>query len=229
MAIALKDLDIEKEAVLKAIDTMEKAGVMGIGQHGNFSALVPGGGAFLLIGGDMDSVRKDDFILVDLEGNLLEGNMMAREAEIVHLHTVVYRNRPEAGSAVHVHSTWGTTFAVASKPIECSYEAMARFNMTDGIPLAKYGPRGSDQSIEFIADALNSAAHIRAVLMEHHGILAFGATPAEAARSVMIVEAAAQLTAQASTIGGARSIPQEMLTATVERRDSFEQAGVQRA
>lgn len=227
--MALRDLDVEKEAVLKAIDAIERAGVMGIGQHGNFSALVPGGGAFLLVGGDMDSVRKDDFTLVDLEGNLLEGNMTAREAEIVHLHTVVYRNRPEAGAAVHVHSTWGTTFAVASREIPCSYEAMARFDMTDGIPLAKYGPRGSEQSIEYIADALNSAANIRAVLMEHHGILAFGGTPAEAARSVQLVEAAAQLEAQAAAIGGAKPIPREMLTATVQRRDAFEQAGERRA
>lgn len=227
--MALRDLDVEKEAVLKAIDAIERAGVMGIGQHGNFSALVPGGGAFLLVGGDMDSVRKDDFTLVDLEGNLLEGNMTAREAEIVHLHTVVYRNRPEAGAAVHVHSTWGTTFAVASRAIPCSYEAMARFDMTDGIPLAKYGPRGSEQSIEYIADALNSAANIRAVLMEHHGILAFGGTPAEAARSVQLVEAAAQLEAQAAVIGGAKPIPREMLTATVQRRDAFEQAGERRA
>ena len=227
--MALRDLDVEKEAVLKAIDAIERAGVMGIGQHGNFSVLVPGGGAFLLVGGDMDSVRKDDFVLVDLEGNLLEGNMTAREAEIVHLHTVVYRNRPEAGAAVHVHSTWGTTFAVASRAIPCSYEAMARFDMTDGIPLAKYGPRGSEQSIEYIADALNSAANIRAVLMEHHGILAFGGTPAEAARSVQLVEAAAQLEAQAAAIGGAKPIPREMLTATVQRRDAFEQAGAQRA
>lgn len=227
--MALRDLDVEKEAVLKAIDAIERAGVMGIGQHGNFSALVPGGGAFLLVGGDMDSVRKDDFVLVDLEGNLLEGNMTAREAEIVHLHTVVYRNRPEAGAAVHVHSTWGTTFAVASRAIPCSYEAMARFDMTDGIPLAKYGPRGSEQSIEYIADALNSAANIRAVLMEHHGILAFGGTPAEAARSVQLVEAAAQLEAQAAVIGGAKPIPREMLTATVQRRDAFEQAGERRA
>ena len=227
--MALQDLDLEKEAVLKAIDAIEKAGVMGLGQHGNFSALIPGGGAFLLVGGDMDSVRKDDFVLVDLEGNLLEGQMTAREAEIVHLHTVIYRHRPEAGAAVHVHSTWGTTFAVASRPIPCSYEAMARFDMTDGIPLAKYGPRGSDQSIQSIADALNEAAHIRAVLMEHHGILAFGATPAEAARSVQLVEAAAQLEAQAAALGGAKPIPREMLTATVQRRDAFEQAGPQRA
>ena len=227
--MSLKDLDIEKDAALSAIDAIGKAGVMGIGQHGNFSVRIAGTDTFLLIGGNMDSVRKDDFVLVDLDGKLVEGNMTPRDAEIVHLHTVVYHNRPEANAAVHVHSTWGTTFAVASRPIECSYEAMARHNMTDGIPLAKYGPRGSDQSIQYIADALNSAQNIRAVLMEHHGILAFGENPAAAARAVEVVEAAARLTAQAASIGGANPIPREMMQATVERRDQFAQAGQQRA
>jgi L-fuculose-phosphate aldolase len=227
--MGLRDLDIEKDAVLSAIDAIEQAGVMGIGHHGNYSVRIADTDTFLLIGGNFDSVRKDDFILVDLEGKLVEGNMTPRDAEIVHLHTVVYQNRPEAGAAVHVHSTWGTTLAVASHPIACSYEAMARFDMTDGIPLARYGPRGSDLSIQYIADALNSARNIRAVLMEHHGILAFGANPAEAARSVLLVEAAAQLEVQAAAIGGARPIPREMLEATVQRRDQFERLGNQRA
>ncbi|MFQ6026744.1 MAG: class II aldolase/adducin family protein [Dehalococcoidia bacterium] len=227
--MGLRELDIEKDAVLSAIDAIEQAGVMGIGHHGNYSVRIAGTDTFLLIGGNFDSVRKDDFVLVDLEGQLVEGNMTPRDAEIVHLHTVVYQNRPEAGSAVHVHSTWGTTLAVASRPIACSYEAMARFNMTDGIPLAKYGPRGSDLSIQYIADALNSAPNIRAVLLEHHGILAFGENPAEAARSVLIVEAAAQLEVQAAAIGGAKPIPREMMEATVQRRNQFEEAGAQRA
>lgn len=227
--MGLKDLDMEKDAVLSAIDAIEEAGVMGIGQHGNFSVRIPGTDTFILIGGNFDSVRKDDFILVDLEGRLVEGDMTPRDAEIVHLHTVVYKNRPEASSAVHVHSTWGTTFAVASRSIECSYEAMARNNMGDGIPLAKYGPRGSDESVQYIADALNSAENIRAVLLEHHGILAFGETPAAAARAVTVVEAAARLAAQAAAIGGAKPIPREMMTATVQRRDQFAQAGSQRA
>ena len=72
-------------------------------------------------------------------------------------------------------------------------------------------------------------SHNPPVLMEHHGILAFGGTPAEAARSVQLVEAAAQLEAQAAAIGGANPIPPEMLTATVQRRDAFEQAGPQQA
>lgn len=154
--MGLKDLDMEKEAVLRAIDTIEQAGVLNIGHHGNFSVRISGTDTFLLIGGDFDSGRKDDFVLVDLGGNLIEGTMSPRDAEIVQMHIVVYKNRPEAGSTVHVHSTWGTTLAVATWPIKCTYKPMARFNLTDGIRLAKYGPRVSDQSIQYIADALTS-------------------------------------------------------------------------
>lgn len=227
--MGLKDLGIYIEAVLSAIDTIEKSGCMVVSQHGNYSVKIPGTDTFLLLGGNFDSVRKDDFILLDMDGNLVEGNMTSRDAEIVNLHTVIYRNRPEANSAVHVHSNWGTTFAVAGKPIECSYEGMARFNMFDGVPVAKYGPRGSDMSIQNIADALNGAKHIRAVLLEHHGVLAFGADPADAAQSVLLVEASAQLAAQAAAIGGAKPIPREMMEATVDRRDQFSKAGAQRA
>lgn len=227
--MALKDLDIPKDSVLSAIAAIEQAGVMGIGHHGNFSVRIPETDTFLLIGGNFNSVRKDDFILVDLNGNLVEGAMTPRDAEIVNLHTVVYKNRPDAGSAVHVHSTWGTTFAVAGRSIGCSYEGMARLEMTDGVPLAKYGPRGSDLSIQNIAEALNSARNIRAVLLEHHGVLAFGATPADAARAVTVLEASAQLEAQAAAIGGAKPIPRQMMEATVERRDQFEEVGVQRS
>ena len=45
----------------------------------------------------------------------------------------------------------------------------------------------------------------------------------------MLVEAAAQLEAQAAIIGGAKPIPREMLAATLQRRDAFEQAGNQQA
>ncbi len=61
------------------------------------------------------------------------------------------------------------------------------------------------------------------------GCWAFGATPADAARAVTVLEAAAQLEAQAAAIGGAKPIPRQMMEATVERRDQFEEVGVQRS
>jgi L-fuculose-phosphate aldolase len=100
--------------------------------------------------------------------------------------------------------------------------------MTDGVPLASYGPRGSKESVSNIARALEATKKTKAVLLENHGVLAFGADPVAAARANLIVEEAAQMALFAEVLGGAKLIPQEMLKATLGRRDEFARAGAQR-
>jgi L-ribulose-5-phosphate 4-epimerase len=145
------------------------------------------------------------------------------------MHAIVYKERPETGAVVHTHSTYATSFALASRSLGCSYEALVRQDMTDGIPLAKYGPRGSAESVTNIAEALSKAKNTKAVLLENHGVLAFGADPAAAARANLIVEEAAQMAIFAEVLGGAKNIPPEMLKATVGRRDEFTRAGTRQA
>jgi L-fuculose-phosphate aldolase len=101
--------------------------------------------------------------------------------------------------------------------------------MTDGIPLAKYAPRGSGESVKNIVSALAGAKNTKAVLLEQHGVLAFGSDPAAAARANLIVEEAAQMAIYAEVLGGAKIIPPELLKATVGRRDEFARVGRQRA
>jgi L-fuculose-phosphate aldolase len=145
------------------------------------------------------------------------------------MHAIVYKERPETGAVVHTHSTYATSFALASRSLGCSYEALVRQDMTDGIPLAKYGPRGSGESVTNIASALAGAKNTKAVLLENHGVLAFGSDPAAAARANLIVEEAAQMAIYAEVLGGAKIIPPELLKATVGRRDEFARVGKQPA
>jgi L-fuculose-phosphate aldolase len=175
-----------------------------------------------------DNLKPDNLALLDLDGKLLEGEINPSNAEIVHMHAIVYKERPETGAVVHTHSTYATSFALASRALGCFYEALVRQDMTDGIPLAKYGPRGSAESVTYIADALSAAKSTKAVLLENHGVLAFGADPAAAARANLIVEEAAQMAIFAEVLGGAKAIPPELLNATVGRRDEFARAGTQR-
>jgi L-ribulose-5-phosphate 4-epimerase len=82
--------------------------------------------------------------------------------------------------------------------------------------------------VDNIAAALNSATNTKAVLLENHGVLAFGADPAAAARANLIVEEAAQMAIFAEVLGGAKEIPAHLLKATVARRDEFARAGTKR-
>jgi hypothetical protein len=106
-----------------------------------------------------DSLNAENLALLDLNGRLLEGEISPTNAEIVHMYAVVYKQRPETSAVVHTHSTYAT---------------LVRADMTDGVPLAHYGPRGSAASVDNIAAALSSAANTKAVLLENHGVLVFG-------------------------------------------------------
>jgi L-fuculose-phosphate aldolase len=219
-----------RQAVVEAARFLVESGAMSLSHHGNFSARVPNTGTFLLTGGGtFDDMTPDQLALLDLDGKLIDGELNPAAAEIVQMHACVYREREEAGSVVHTHSPWSTSFALAGKPIEPVYEAMVRFGMSDGVPLARYGPRGSPQAIQNIVTALNSARQIRSVLLEHHGLLAFGPDPLLASRTVLAMEEAAQMSIGAMALGGPKVIPAELRQATNERAREFHERGSVRA
>ena len=101
--------------------------------------------------------------------------------------------------------------------------------MTDGVPLAAYGPRGSRESVDNIAKAIETHTNIGGVLLANHGVLAFGADPMSAARANIIIEEAAILGINAGAIGKAEPIPANMVAYTQRRRDEFASAGVRKA
>jgi L-fuculose-phosphate aldolase len=156
---------------------------------------------------------------------VVEGGLSASSAEIIRMHTAVYLERPDVGSVVHTHSPYSSAFAVANRPLDCFAEILARMGCPDPVPLAAYGPRGSDESVANIVDALQRAPAQNAVLLANHGILAFGPNVAAARQMVFALEETAQLAILASSIGTPRAIPAHMVSAAFDRRVTFEAVG----
>ncbi len=219
-----------KQEIIDAAEALLESGVMQISRHGNASARLPGTDRFLLTaGGSIAALRPEDIALFALDGTLLEGAAEPTGAEIVDMHAAVYRLRADAGGVVHTHSPAATSYAVAGRPIPLIYEAMARFDMTDGVPVAAYGPRGSRESVEQIEAAIRAHRDIGGVLLANHGVLAFAGSAGGAARANMVIEEAAILGLQAAALGGAQPIPAEMVGATRARRDEYAAAGTRTA
>src|SRR5688572_9676276 len=159
------ELDSLKQTVVDASNFLVRSGALSLSNHGNFSVRVPGTDTVLLTGtSSLVNLKPENLALLDLEGNVLEGEINPTNAEIIHMHTVVYKHRPNAGAVVHTQSPYTTMWAIASRPIECAYEALVRSEMTDGVPVAHYGPRGSAMAIANIAAALAGSPNTRAVL-----------------------------------------------------------------
>lgn len=64
-----------------------------------------------------DNMSSDDIVILDFEGNVLEGDM--RPSSDTPTHLALYKAFGDIGGIVHTHSTWATTFAQAGSPIPC--------------------------------------------------------------------------------------------------------------
>jgi len=214
------------EEILRAARQLVDSGIMTRSLHGNISVKTPDADAFLLTsGGSLGNLTEADVALFDADGNLLDGTVQPVGAEIIQMHGIVYRKRPTFSSVVHTHSPFATGFAVAGQAIPAAYEALVRNGMNAGVPIARYGPRGSQQSVDNIADVLTSFEGIKALLLENHGVLAFADSASGAVRANMVVEESAEIVLYAHGLGGPKAIPAEMIEATQARAASFAQAG----
>jgi L-fuculose-phosphate aldolase len=213
-----------RDEVIQGAEALIAAGVLSPSKHGNWSVRIPGTDLILLTGSSLVGMVTEDLAVVSLDGKVVEGGLSPSSSEIIHMHTVVYAERPGVGSVVHTHSPYATAFAVANRPLECYAEALARLGSADPIPVAAYAARGSDAAVGNILAALRESPGQKAVLLANHGILAFGPDVISAQRTVVAVEETAQLAVLASSIGTPRPLSAQEAAQTQERRRAFEEA-----
>src|ERR1043165_2803449 len=115
------------QAVIESANFLVRIGAISMSHHGNFSVRVPGTDTILLTAtSSFDNLRPENLALLDLDGKLIGGEINPTNAEIVHMHAIVYKERPETGAVVHPLSPYATSFALASRSLGCSYEALMR-------------------------------------------------------------------------------------------------------
>ena len=62
-----------------------------------------------------ETMKVDDMVVLDLEGNRVEGTL--RPSSDTPTHLVMYRRYPELGGVVHTHSTHATAWAQSRRAI----------------------------------------------------------------------------------------------------------------
>lgn len=214
--------------MVKAAKAILKAGAISRSGHGNMSVRIPGTDTMLLTSvSNLEDITNEQLPLVTFGGKVVDGQLESSSAEIVGMHSIVYERNPQMGSAIHTHAPYATSYAVANQPIECWYEGLARFGLTDAIPVARYGPRGSRESVTNIADVMNEQT--RGVLLQNHGVLTFERDIMSAVRVLVLMEEAAELGLRASLIGKPTTISQVMAAYTIERAREFNAQGTVKA
>ncbi len=216
------------DQVLDAAARVVASGAISHNGHGNVSVRVPDSDEMYFTSApSLRGMTPDGVVRVGLDGGLREGALPPIQGAVVAMHTAMYQDRAEVGCVVHTHSPYATAFAVANRPIGCWVEALAMFGLPDGVPIAGYGPRGSDEAVANIRAAMLPGNP--AVLLANHGVLVFHRTPELAVLTGGIIEEAAQAAINASGIGGAVEVPADLRAAALQRAMAFDAAGTARA
>jgi L-ribulose-5-phosphate 4-epimerase len=218
---------MDKGLVSQVVDTAQRvvaSGAVSANGHGNVSIRVPGTQEMYYTAGP--SLRGHPASMVariGLDGTLLEGDLPPIQGAVVAMHTALYADHPDVGCVIHTHSPYATAYAVAHRPIGCWVEALAMFGLPDGVPVAGYGPRGSDQAVANIRAAVMPG--VPAVLLANHGVLVFHRTPELAVTIGGVVEEAAQAGINCAGLGGPVEVPDDMRAAALQRAMAFDSRG----
>ena len=105
-----------KEQVWKANLQLPAHGLV-VFTWGNVSGIDRESGLFVIkpSGVEYDQLRPEDMVVMDLNGNKVEGELNPSSDTPTHLE--LYRNFPTIGGVVHTHSRWATIWAQSGRSI----------------------------------------------------------------------------------------------------------------
>ena len=174
---------------------------------GNVSARDPESGLVVIkpSGIPYDELRPEHHVVVDLEGDVVEGTLKPSSDTASHLY--IYRHRPDVNGVVHTHSPYATAFAALGRPIPVYLTAIAD-EFGCAIPCAGFALIGDETIGQQVIEHIGTC---RAVLLKHHGVFTVGPTATAAVKAAVMVEDIAHTVWIALQIGQPEEIPPEVV------------------
>jgi ribulose-5-phosphate 4-epimerase/fuculose-1-phosphate aldolase len=187
---------------------------LGTGIGGHVSVRVPGRDQFWtnVLDRCFEEMTEEDIVLLDFEGNLLEGGRGVSPG--IGFHPGIYSLREDVGAVVHTHGFWITAQSGFARPPRMWHNLCTYFSERTAV--------APDDSIESIAPALKDTDV--AIVIPWHGAITVGRTLGEAAALHQTLDYAARLDVTMSKTS-AEPMPDEAclrIRALVESADYLE-------
>lgn len=172
---------------------------------GNVSARDPDSGLVVIkpSGVRYEELQPEHLVVVDLNGNIVEGNLKPSSDTASHLY--IYRHRPDVHGVVHTHSPYATAFAALGKPIPVYLTAIAD-EFGGPIPCGGFALIGGEEIGKVVVESIGSSP---AVLLKNHGVFTIGASAEAAVKAAVMVEDVARTVWIALQLGTPEEIPPE--------------------
>ena len=192
-----------KQSVVLYGKKMAERGLVA-GTWGNISVRNDAGNRIVITpsGRPYSELTPEDIVVVDADGNLLEGRRPSSELP---LHLAIYASRTDVRAIVHTHSLFATACAVAGVAIPPCLEELVQV-VGGSVDVARYALPGTTELAQHAVEALGDKT---AALLSNHGAIACGPSLKEALLIAELVEKAAHIHAIAGQLGGGRRLSDE--------------------
>lgn len=188
-----------KQQVYEANMELPKRGLV-VYTWGNVSGFDKETGYFAIkpSGVEYDDLTPDDMVIMDLEGNKIEGKY--NPSSDTQTHIELYKAFPSIGGVVHTHSQWATQWAQAGRSIPSYGTTHADYFYGD-IPCARSLTKEEiDEAYEkntglVIVETFqnNNPEYVPGVLCTNHGPFAWGKDAKEAVHNAVVLEECAKM------------------------------------
>lgn len=192
-------LEALKEAVLQANLELPKKNLVTY-TWGNVSGIDREKGLIVIkpSGVEYDVMKADDMVVVDLEGNVVEGKLNPSSDTPTHIE--LYKAFPKLGGVIHTHSPWATSWAQAGRSIPAYGTTHADY-FYGAIPCTR---QLTTKEVETAYEKETGTVIIEAfkgidpmavpgVVVYKHGPFAWGKTPKEAVHNAVVMETVANM------------------------------------
>ena len=180
---------------------------------GNVSAIDRDSGLVVIkpSGVKYSEIKISDIVVVDLNGNIVEGKLNPSSDTPTHLE--IYKEHKEIGGIVHTHSTYATAFAQAGKDIKAYGTTHADYFYGD-IPctrslkeeeMGEYEKNTGKVINEVLMD--KDVVAIPGCLVKNHGVFSWGRDANEAVYHATVLEEVAKMAYITETLGNKERLP----------------------
>ncbi|MFC6177586.1 L-fuculose-phosphate aldolase [Companilactobacillus huachuanensis] len=165
---------------------------------------------------DFNKIKKSDIVILDIDGNVIDGDTVPSSEWQMHLKE--YQERTDIDAIIHAHTIYATVLSVLHTPLPASHYMIAVAGKD--VRVAKYATYGSKELADNSFEAMKDR---KAVFLANHGLLAGSYNIANAFNIIEEIEYCAKIYCIAKSIGTPIILPDEEMELMATKFENYGQ------
>jgi len=202
--------EAQKREIIKAGMNLDRYGLIAL-SGGNVSARMDSGEVLVTPSGMIyEDMVEDDVVVMDIEGNIIEGSRKPSSDTDAILY--IFKHRPDLKAVVHTHQPYATAISLLEDEFRADLTTLANA-CAGNVKVTPFSSPGSEDmgidTVKYLGDSL-------AVILAHHGVMTVGTSVKQALYAAVYLEESARAYLAARAVGPIRHLSDAQIQQSVD-------------